>query len=648
MTPPPRPTLSHTRPARPTLRLLVSISAAALTLALPGCGAARRAAHAPTHKPSPAPNPTRVVASESRIDAVVGRTLVVPVTLQGPVNPGKPVPVRLDDGRKVEASLYWVSVSPDPAAIEGAWLAPAGRWAATPASAGTRPSAAGAWVLTMDLPVDSIGQAVVIGGQRTILNWLPDPGHLQGRGEAISWSPPLGTEPLSAYLIRLAEPEALSPVRRWRYKLLTTGLAPDRGETLSRDAAPAPTLPATASFEDPVLEALARQSESRWQIALAMLWLADADLAERVKRRLVASLDFGAGVVAPAWPQDQNELDALLRDLLNPRLEPHQHAERAAAWLEGLPAAQAWVIDDAGLREAMTGRSMATCGIASLLDRATLAWATAGEAVGAPDLTPLAALQARALTVAPPTVIDPEPVLGSPRQGAKVTATPIVLHAGRWTATRGAAMESLDAAPPGLKLGPFVCDWTLAAWMSGGPSAEMEPAPDQATAGLVFQRPSDGSEGGPGWWIYLECRVPETPAPPSPRSGRHQPAAPPPPVETARIWLGPVGSPAAVLRISSDGVVVDERAVDQGLRGELTGATVTRQADRWVAQVPIPARCIEADGTLRLAVQRSDARGRRSAWPRPMLPWQVEPGRVAVNTSAWGSVASARPASATR
>jgi hypothetical protein len=35
-------------------------------------------------------------------------------------------------------------------------------------------------------------------------------------------------------------------------------------------------------------------------------------------------------------------------------------------------------------------------------------------------------------------------------------------------------------------------------------------------------------------------------------------------------------------------------------------------------------------------VVRVDGRGRRSAWPRPMLPWQDEPGRAALDTRAWG------------
>lgn len=615
-------------------------------MALTGCRAARHAAatREPSKPAAAKPIPTRVVASESRIDAVVGRTLVVPVTLQGPVNPGKPVPVRIDDGRHIEASLYWVSVSPEPGAVEGAWLAPAGKWAATPASAATRPSAAGSWVLMMDLPGDAIGQAVVIGGQRTILNWLPDPSRLQGPGERISWRPPLGIEPLSAYLIRLAEPEALSPLRRWRYKLLTMGLAPEREETLTRSASPLPPTHDAAPFEDPVLEAFARQTESRWQIALAMLWLADADLAERVKRRLVASIDFGSGVVAPAWPPDQPELDALLRDLLNPRLSPQQHAERAAAWLDGLPPAQGWVLDDAGLRDALTGRSIATCGLANLNDRATLAWATAGEMNTSTDLAPLPALGSRLIAIPAPRTPEPEP--GAPRVGAvKIKATPATLHAGRWTTVRGLAMDPLDAIPPGLKLGPFVGDWTLAAWLNGIPSEEMAIPPDWATAGMVYQRPPDEPAADPstepgnanpgGWYLYLECRIPEADMKSAP-------------VETAYAWLGPTGAPSAILRISSDGKVFDERAAQKGLGGEIARASISREADRWIAQVPVPPYCIEPEGILRVGIQRTDARGRRTAWPRPMLPWMAEPGRIAVSTNAWGSVETAKPASATR
>jgi len=641
----------HPEPRRPAARpskLLRSL-AAALTAILGGCAAGPPAGDVR--------GSTRIAPIEDRIDAVVGRTLVIPVQLQGAVNPVKPIAARLDDGRPVVASLYWISMSPEPGDMEepasvdagSGWLPHSGRWAATPAAAGSRPSASGSWVVAVDIPPNSIGQGLWLGGRRTILNWLPDPAYVQGRGEQVPWRPPLGEDQPAPYLIRLAEPELHSPVRRWRYKLLMNGLAPEGGETLTRPR-PQPVAPPLPAFEDPILEALARQNESRWQVALAMLWLADADLAERVKRRLVAAVDFGRGVVTPAWPTDQLAIDTLLRDLLNPRLGPAQHVERAAAWLDSLPPAAAWVVDDAGLRDAMTGRSMATAGVANLTERDTLSWAVAGEGAPTPDLVPLPPLESRQLVVA--QAVPAEGASPRPDKGiAASSSLPVSIHAGRWSVSRSVAMDPIPVTPPGLRIEPLLGDWTMAAWLAGMPASQMLPQARWVTAGLVYQQAAatttattaDGAAptAAPTWWIYVECREPDPPADPD------QQAAPAND-EVVRVWLGAFGSPAAVLRITRSGMVVDERAADQGLGGSLSGASVSRQNGRWVAQVPIPAMAIEPGGTLRIGVERTDSRGRRSAWPRPMLPWQTEPGRAAINTAVWGSVGGVRPASATR
>src|SRR5437867_1721400 len=61
--------------------------AAAIALAPSGCGRARRALE---RSPQAVVRPT-----ERRIDAVLGRTLVVPVALEGAVNPARGVRVRL-------------------------------------------------------------------------------------------------------------------------------------------------------------------------------------------------------------------------------------------------------------------------------------------------------------------------------------------------------------------------------------------------------------------------------------------------------------------------------------------------------------------------------------------------------------------------
>lgn len=565
---------------------------------LPACGRGRRVADRGT---APRARPT-----EARIDAILGRTLVIPVTLEGAINPARPIPVRVDDGRRLNAELFWISVRDDGKPTWD-WLAPAGRWAATPATASSRPSPIGFWALVMDLPFNAVGQGLWIGQDRYPLNWLPDPSLIREREDGGPWRPPLG-DSLPQRLLTLAAAEARSPVRRWRSLLLTQGLRPPKPEAEDY---------AASRFDDSVLEALARQTEARWRIALALLWSADADLAERVKRRLAGAADFGQGVVAPAWPTSSEDLGSLLADLLTPRLEPERRAERAAAWLETLPDGAAWVIDDAGLRDAPSGRSIATLGLANLTERTTLGWVTTAHDAHSPELASLASQEAKSFAA-----IAPPPVEAGTRP-----VVPVTLNVGRWSTVRQVAMDRLPAAPPGLRIPALVGDWTMSAWLAGEPDTIMLGEPEWATAGLLH-RAADGSDQ---WWLYLECR-----RPPGER-GR----------ETVRVWLGPTGRPSAVLRISSDGAAVDERAIDQGL-GQRAAVQVAAHEGKWLASIPIPPHCVEPDGTLRIAVERTDARGRRSAWPRPMLPWQPEPGRITADLGAWASLPAATPASATR
>ena len=587
---------------------------AAALAALPSCAARPRAVAVRT----PPPGRATIRPIENRIDVVLGRTLVLPVTVQGPVDVREQVAARLDDGRSPNAALYWLGVTPDQSITT--WLEPAGRWTATPAGADRLPSGSGVWAIILEFPLDAVGQGVWINETRFALNWLPDPGSLSAGTEA--WPLPLGEIPRSSSLLRLAAPELASPLRRWRYSLLMSGLRPDARPPAELDLSePMPGLGMV--FDDPVLEAVARQTEARWQIALGNLWLANPDLADRLKRRLVAAVDFlgpGPAVLAPAWPTSQADLDALLSDLLNPRLSPAAHAERAAAWLDSQPPATAWVTDDAGLRDAQTGRPVSTCTVANLTERATLAWASRDTWPAAAGLTTVAARGTARISV-----VADESADAAPRAGEPLRTTAFNLHAGEWETERAAMWMRLPARPPGLRFEPLFSDWTMVGWLTGEPDAGMVPAPEWAAAALLYRNDTAAQDGTIGlrWMLMVECRTAQGASPEN---------------ESIRVWLGPYGSPTAVLKATATGVVVDERAPDSGLRGDMNAASIAELPEKWVAQIPIPARAIEPDGTLRIGLERTDSRARRTAWPRPMLPWQSEPGRVAVDTTTWGDL----------
>jgi hypothetical protein len=202
---------------------------------------------------------------------------------------------------------------------------------------------------------------------------------------------------------------------------------------------------------------------------------------------------------------------------------------------------------------------------------------------------------------------------------AAVTPIRLVAHVGRWSQPLPAAMSAIPVSPPGLRAEALVGDWTMSGWLRGAADQVMVGDPGWATAALLYRRsgPVDDNPSASPWSLYVECRTQrETPS------------------ETVRIWLGPFGRSITVLRVSSSGAVSDERAGDVALKG----ATVSRVGGKWFARIPIPERCIDADGTFRIGIERKDALGRRSAWPRAMLPWQSEPGRIIVDTRAWTTV----------
>lgn len=550
--------------------------------------------------------PLKIQALAPRVDVVLGHTAVIPVSVEGAIRGGRGLSARMDSGKAVEAELYWVSVLPDSGEPVAGWLPAAGKWSATPASGGSRPSAAGFWAVFVDLPVTELGQGLYVAGERIALNWLPDPTLIKPEDEEGPWRPPYpgGVE---SGVLRMAEVESRSPARRWRYRLLTDGLAPGAyGGGMVEGAG-------STAFPDRVLEAFAAQTEARWQVAMALLWAADAELAERLRRQLVNVVDFGDSVKVPAWGGEEADLESLLNDLLNQRMNGPQRVERAAAWLETQPGATAWVVDDAGVIDAATGGSIVTCGAANLGDRATLAWAAPDRAGASPELSPLPPQSALQLAVTAP-VPETETAAPGPR---KAKALPIMMHAGRWSTKLTAAAGPVPAAPPGVRIEPFLGDWTLTAWRQGAADVVMGGEAQWATAALLLK---DETEEGQAWSVYLECKSPQEPG----ASG----------ADSVRIWLGPRGHAASVIRVERGGAIVEE-AGSGGSDGALKGIKVSVVGDKWSAKIPIPTRFLELDGTLRIGMERVDARGRRSAWPRPMLPWQKEPGRLAVDTAAW-------------
>jgi hypothetical protein len=112
--------------------------------------------------------------------------------------------------------------------------------------------------------------------------------------------------------------------------------------------------------------------------------------------------------------------------------------------------------------------------------------------------------------------------------------------------------------------------------------------------------------------------------------------------EAVRIYFGPTTMPTAVLRVDMTGTVTNEAARDPLQPPEMEAppghVDIVRAVDRWSFRLSLPPGALESDGMVRIGMTRIDCLGRRTAWPLPMLPWQQDPGRAALNTSAWSGV----------
>lgn len=551
-----------------------------------------------------------VDAIEPRIDVVAGSMLVAPVRVVGDASSVKALPARLDDGRKVEALLRCISVALDPSA-PATWLPPAANWSVDTKPAGGTDGVGATWVLVMQLPADAAGQSVWVGNSKLPLNWLPAPSALVRADERFGWPAPIESARLTPELRELLSPEAESPVRRWRHRLVTTGLDP------RREAEARLTL-GLSEFSDPILEGLARQGESKWSVAIAWLWRDRPELARRLAMRLACVVDFGAGHFAPAWAIDQAELDALVADLVDPELSTDGRIARAETWLKAQEPIVAWMADDAGLSapdsadESLTN-SVSSVRLANLTDRGLTV--SIGAMGAKAELSAIEALRVATLATSMPGT-------SSVRDGESESVASIVLTSGSWGVSLSPLAERVAVRPPGRTFGGLQADLTLRSWRSPS-SASGGPALSDTRAMLARGAPVLGGEDA--WYLMVECR----------RVSR----ADDPAKDRVEVWIGPREHPRLVIQLAAIGeatLIQAERPDD--VRSIVERVRFVKEETRWAAFVPIDAACIEPESLVRIGLVRVDARGVRGSWPRAMLPWQVEPSRVLFSLREWGGL----------
>ncbi|MEL7472210.1 MAG: hypothetical protein AAGK04_02750 [Planctomycetota bacterium] len=572
--------------------------------------------------PGPDPNarPRRLIrAAEPIVWAMPGVRLVTPVESADGRRLPKRVRVRAADGTTVEGLIRRVDVefagTSTPRSLAGGWLPEPGIWSTEPADTNVVGAALSQFVLVVDLPPEARGGPVWVDRNRFDLRWLPPVG--DERSPALA--SPLGAEGRrSRVLAELARAERRSPLRRWRYRLSVGRLA--AAPTGPPERATAGVARAGGRFDDPVIEAIARQREAWWRRALADLHAVDSALASELRGRLAATVrlpatprlspvGFAEDTIVPVWPTDQADLDALLTDLLDRDLPVGDRRSRTRAWLGAQPVGMGWIVADAATAtiDAAGERPVARVILANLSGRSAFGSALATGEDAPPQLEAPPPNEARVLDVPLPDAAE------RLRGGVGVR-----LQVGDWRSTRAAALPT-TAAPPGWRLAGFHRDWTLDACLRGE-IRSLAPAAGRETAALVYRDTDTPFSEDPrdGWWLYVECQR-------RPRDDED---------ERVRVWFGPMGLELGAIEVRADGRVGRPDGAKSITAWDASRVRVEQRDSQWTATIPIPPVLIGDDGTLFLGVERIGA-GERQAWPRPMLPWQTEPGRAAGDLSRW-------------
>jgi hypothetical protein len=559
--------------------------------------------------------------------------------------------LRLDDGIGLKIHPYVLKVKQGPAeraadptsvAARAQWwlgLGQGGRlqeWSAEAAAAPFPQTTTGATVLLVEAPRQPnrggpATSAGSLGARRVEVKWLvasegaPD-------AAAVFRRPIPETTMESAWMRAALAAGAGSPLTRWRARLAAGTLVRSAG-----DGGP------VEGFSDPVIEALARTIEAQWVSGLGTLAAADAGLARRVVERLCACVDAGGGVFVPAWTPEGEALTALLDSLLDPR--PRKAADAAAAWLAESSAVRCWVVDDAGSVDPVSGQPAGSVGVANLTGAPLAAWAEQAGGAGVPEIVAVPPWSTRQFAA-----LGADPLATQAKRPAGIAADAalrgqrVTVRAGEQSFGPTLYSARAPALAPGVVIGPLHPDWRLAGWLAAGADDDYSKRlgpwsgasladPSWTTTGQIYRgvdAPLAGGETPPDrWLLYVELQAPV---------GRDGNAIDlPGSTGLLRVWFGPFGRSTVVLRVLPDGRVIDETAPGLGAGRDVPHvARVARSDHGWNCWLPLPVSAIEKDGTLRIGVERVDGRGVRTSWPRPSLPWQQEPSRIAIDTTIWG------------
>lgn len=553
-------------------------------------------------------------------DAVAGLPLVLPVRVVGSGTPRQSVTLRFPDGQEIAGQVAAIRLRATEGRADG-WLPAGAEWEVIRPADAIQLGDRVAWFVLADLPRGAVGQEVWLDGRPVTLRWLSRPELLalrlgfdvsgrSGSPTTDPWASPVPAEWRSrSDLLTELDSAAVDPVRAWRVRLAAEGLHPRDDadavaitpDLLNQEILDAAN--AVKPLEQRLIEAVRDQTEARWRVALARLWAADASLSIRVRHALAgcAAFSFGGSgqVVAPVWTADDAQSAALLEILLDERASLSDRAERTTRWLAALPDAALWTIDDGAGSEAATVAAMQfEAGDAAAIRM------DAGARIGRPEILPTRVM--RTLRVG----VLAEP--GKPDGGA-------VFRIG---GTNRIARFNRDAArlePPGLETGPLGEDWTMARFIASARDARLV-NPEALVVAPSMVVTADPGRFGERPRVRLVLRLPTVGV------GANW---------EARLWLGPMGQTRAVVVITGEGDASVEGLAEAGDKVPLP--TIERGIDSGaqVVEIVLPESAAGAGGLTLLGIEVVAETGARFAWPRRMMPWQIEPARRAIDPSAW-------------
>lgn len=556
-----------------------------------------------------------------RLDAIVSYPLVIAIQVRDERELSRGVSTRLDDGRTLTSTSFWVGYIPQSSLPT--WLTSAGHWQASSydqiRSTPTELRPPGSWFISVPLPVDAVGQGLWFDQTRYELNWLPDPERSlleadsapRTRDFSSFWSTHIDDNALADSAVRDAvEQYHRDPFQNWRARLLLDGLDPNRTrarETLAGTPNSFSPLDEPHSSQSPpqrLLAAIARQQEARWQIILGRIWLIDPEIAERMKLVLLRTVRMDERIL-PMWTADTTGLARLAHDLLSPFVDDQTRVLRAKAWLDAQPRMLSWIIDDQGQLEAGTERLLPTLGVISLPS-------VPGDSllrIDSPSDTPL-------LSTVPPSqllaVQIPIDSVSVDPASPMIESTPVTLRIAQQRMQHRLIASPIPAQAPFVRIGPLLNDWNMNALISGRDLERAAVSPVRATLGILRRAHApDRNAPYTGWQLYLECASPEP--------GHAD--------DALTVWIGPREQPIAAWRISADG-----RTESVDARGliELPSVQTRLRTDRWIVQITLPEGAFDDQGQLMLGLERTDADAVHTAWPRRMIPGQQEPGRLII------------------